>query len=79
MAIFLFKPTIRRKDMDNVLSCMVGDLIGPGRYAHDFITALVHYLKVSGGVALASYYSSLMLAFDVLKLEAGDKVIISAL
>jgi len=79
MAISLFKPTIRRKDMDNVLSCMVGDFIGPGKYSHDFVAALAHYLKSAGGVALASYYYSLLLALDVLKLEPGDKVILSPL
>jgi perosamine synthetase len=79
MAISLFKPTIRRKDMDNVLSCMVSDQLGPGRYSHDFITALVHYLKSAGGVALTSYYSSLLLALEVVKLKPGDQVIISPL
>ncbi|MBN1797984.1 MAG: DegT/DnrJ/EryC1/StrS aminotransferase family protein [Spirochaetales bacterium] len=79
MAISLFKPTLRRKDMDNVLSCMVGDLIGPGKYSHEFISALAHYLQSAGGVALASYYSSLLLSLDILKLEPGDKVIISPL
>ena len=79
MAIQLFKPTIRRKDMDNVLTCMVSDSIGPGNKNHLFSSFMAHYLNAAGGVALSSYYSALMLAIDILKLEPGDSVIITPL
>lgn len=79
MPILLFKPTIRRKDMDNILTCMVSDSIGPGSNNHLFSSSMAHYLKAAGGIALSSYYSALMLALDVLKLEPGDSVIITPL
>jgi perosamine synthetase len=79
MTIPLFKPTLRRKDMDFVLSCMVSDFVGPGKYNSEFVASLAHYLQAAGGVALTDYYSALLLSFDILKLTPGDKVIISPL
>jgi perosamine synthetase len=79
MAISLFKPTIRRKDMDSALTCMVGDNIGPGKYNQELVSSFTHLLGLAGGTALSSYYSGLILAFDLLRLEAGDKVVLSPL
>jgi perosamine synthetase len=79
MAISLFKPTIRRRDMNNALTCMVGDNIGPGKYSQELVSCFTHLLGLIGGTALMSYYSCLLLALDILELEPGDKVIISPL
>ncbi|MBN2735345.1 MAG: DegT/DnrJ/EryC1/StrS aminotransferase family protein [Spirochaetales bacterium] len=73
------KPTIKRKDMDSVLSCMVSDDIGPGTLSGQFIAKVSDYLQCDGGLAFANYYFAIRFAFKTLGLVAGDKVITSAL
>jgi perosamine synthetase len=75
----LFVPTIRRRDMDRVLACMVTDSVGPGAANRELCTAVAEYLGLAGGAALASYYGALLAAFEALGLAAGDKVVVPAL
>jgi perosamine synthetase len=79
MNIPLSRPTLRRKDFDNVLSCLVSDRIAPGPVNHDFTASLCRVLSVAGGVTLASYLSSIHCAFEFLELSPGDRVVLSAL
>ena len=79
MAIPIFRPTIRRKDMDSVLSCLVSDNIGPGKRAEDLSAAVAEYLDARGGVCVASYFTALRLAIEMYELKAGDRVVISSL
>ena len=79
MMISLFKPTLKRKDMDSVLSCMVSDRLAPGLYAHELVNEMAHKFSAIGGVALAGYYSAIKLAFELLDLSEGDGVVISPL
>jgi dTDP-4-amino-4,6-dideoxygalactose transaminase len=79
MIIPLFKPTLRRKDMDSVLTCMVSDRLAPGLYHEEFLSEIARRLDAAGGVALAGYYSAISLAFDILGLEKGDAIVISPL
>ena len=79
MMISLFKPTLKRKDMDSVLSCMVSDRLAPGLYAQEFVHEISQRLKAGGGAALAGYYQAVRLAFDLLGLQKGEGVVISPL
>lgn len=79
MNISVFKPSIKRKEMDAVLNCMVSDRIGFGKAASQLIKDLCDYLGLKGGLAFKEYYRALRTALDGLELEAGDSVIISAL
>jgi perosamine synthetase len=79
MIIPLFKPTLKRKDMDSVLTCMVSDRLAPGLYAQEFVREMADHLQAAGGAALASYYAAVSLAFDLLELKSGDLVAISPL
>lgn len=79
MLIPVFKPSIRRKEMDAVLSCMVSDNLWPGNIAETFIKEMSLYLGVAGGVALREYPRALEVAVEALSLEPGAKVILSAL
>jgi perosamine synthetase len=79
MMISLFKPTLKRKDMDSVLSCMVSDRLSPGLYAQEFVHELSQKVKAGGGAVLAGYYQAVKLAFDLLELQSGDGVVISPL
>ncbi len=65
--------------MDAVLTCMVGEKIGPG----DLNAQLVQYVRevfgVDGAVALRSPSIALKYIFRALNLQSGDGVLLSAL
>jgi dTDP-4-amino-4,6-dideoxygalactose transaminase len=79
MTIPVFKPSIKRVDMNAVLTCMVSDTIGPGKVSERFSRGVARYLGLTGGVALREYNRALRLAIDCLELAAHEKVILSAL
>ena len=77
--ISVYKPTIKRKDMDSVLTCMVSEEIGIGSLSHQFISKISTYLGVYNGIAVSSYYHTLSFACDALELEPSSAVIVSSL
>lgn len=79
MLIPLFKPTLKRKDMDSVLTCMVSDRLAPGIYNEQYVAEFARLLGCAGGIALGSYYSAISLAFASLNLKPEDKVVLSPL
>jgi dTDP-4-amino-4,6-dideoxygalactose transaminase len=79
MNISVFKPSIKRKEMDAVLNCMVSDRIGFGKAASQLSKEISDYLGVKGGIAFKEYYRALKVAVEALELEEGSGVIISAL
>lgn len=79
MSIPVYKPTLKRRDMDAVLTCMVSDEIGPGSLAESFSKELARFLKKRNGAALRSPTEALALALRCLELPEGAKVAISAL
>jgi len=79
MAISVFRPTIKRRDMDSVLTCMVSDLLGPGVLSSELASGLASYLGITGGIACTNYHTALGMALDVLGLSSGDKIVFSAL
>jgi dTDP-4-amino-4,6-dideoxygalactose transaminase len=79
MSIPVYKPTLKRRDMDAVLTCMVSDEIGPGSLAERFSKELSKYLNKRNGPALRSPAEALALALRCLELPAGSRVAMSAL
>jgi dTDP-4-amino-4,6-dideoxygalactose transaminase len=79
MKIEVYSPTIRRKEMDAVLTAMVEDKIGPGEYAQRLIQIARERLGFEYCLALRSPAIALYLALKTLNLEDGQGVIISAL
>ena len=79
MGIPISRPSIKRKDMDSVLSCMVSDTIGPDRISKQLVDAIGEYLKRKGGLALREYPRAVQLALEGLGLGAGSRVVGSAL
>ncbi len=79
MLVPLLRPTLRRKDYNSVLNCLVSDQIAAGPLNREFAAALSKTLGVSGGVGLISYRSCIDCAFQLLELRKGDGVILSAL
>ncbi|MDR2258002.1 MAG: DegT/DnrJ/EryC1/StrS family aminotransferase [Treponema sp.] len=79
MKIEVYSPTIRRKEMDAVLTAMVEDKIGPGERARLLIGNAKEQLRFDYCLSLRSPAIALVLALKALNLEDGQGVIISAL
>ncbi|MBQ9538824.1 MAG: DegT/DnrJ/EryC1/StrS aminotransferase family protein, partial [Treponema sp.] len=80
-----YSSTIRRKEMEAVLVCMVDERLGPGEACSRLVQSVKEYTSCDGAVALRS--PSLALEYALLSLvssgecalEAGSSVMISAL
>ena len=79
MAIPIFRPTVKRKDMGSVLSCIVSDQIGSGDISRELVAGACKALGMSGGVSVLHTYAAVSLAFDAVGLAPGDAVVLSAL
>ena len=79
MKIQPFSSTIRRKEMDAVLTCMVEEKIGPGESNLRFIQQVKEYFGVDGAVAFRSPSIALKYAIKALDLPKESQIMISAL
>ena len=74
-----YSTTIRRKEMDAVLTCMVDEKIGPGELNTRLIQQVRDVIKCDGAVALRSPAIALKYALQALGIERQSKILISAL
>jgi dTDP-4-amino-4,6-dideoxygalactose transaminase len=79
MKIEVFSPTIRRKEMDAVLTALVEDKIGPGEQAQLLVQNAKEVLKFDYCLALRSPAIALRIALRALDLQDGQGVFLSAL
>jgi dTDP-4-amino-4,6-dideoxygalactose transaminase len=79
MKIEVYSPTIRRKEMDAVLTAMVEDRIGPGEQGRGLVQTAKDYLAFDYCLSLRSPAIALYFALKSLGLEEGRGVILSAL
>jgi len=79
MKIEAHSPTIRRKEMDAVLTAMVEDKIGPGEYSRVLLQTAKEHIRFDFALALRSPATALYLALKALGLADGDGVLVSAL
>jgi len=79
MSIPVFRPTLRRRDFNSVLSCLVSDRIGGGPLHHELAGELARYLGAAGGACLATFSAAVHCALDALELSPGEAVVLSAL
>ncbi len=79
MKVEAYSPTIRRKEMDAVLTAMVEDKIGPGDRKDHLVQTAKEYLQFDFSLALRSPAIALFYALKALGLEAGSGVVVSAL
>ena len=79
MKIEVYSPTIRRKEMDAVLTAMVEEKIGPGERNRLLIQTAKEQLHFDFALALRSPAVALHLALKALNVRSGQAVIISAL
>lgn len=74
-----YSTTIRRKEMDAVLTCMVDERIGPGELNARFIQTVKEFFGCDGAVALRNPASALKYALRSIDLNPGETIMISAL
>jgi dTDP-4-amino-4,6-dideoxygalactose transaminase len=79
MKIEVYSPTIRRKEMDAVLTAMAEDRIGPGERSRLLVQTAKEHLHFDFALALRSPVAALYLALKALDLNDGDGVLVSAL
>jgi dTDP-4-amino-4,6-dideoxygalactose transaminase len=72
-ALSVFRPSIKRRDMDHVLNCMVSDNIGQGFLSSELARTLAGYLGLEGGFCCSSYHAAISLAFETLGIARGDQ------
>ena len=74
-----FSSTIRRKEMDAVLTCMVDEKLGPGELNGKLIQTVKEFTGCDGAVAFRSPAVAFSYVVKALDLEQGASVMISAL
>jgi perosamine synthetase len=79
MKIRVFKPFIKRKDMDSILTCIVSDAMGEGGERKRFLDLAKEYFLYDYAAAFRSPSVALGYALDALQLAEGSGVVISAL
>ena len=75
----VFKPSIKRKEMDALLSTLVSDYQEAANDNNDFLKALAKYLQFEPGAMVREYSTAIYIALKALGLGSGSKVLISAL
>ncbi|ADN01829.1 DegT/DnrJ/EryC1/StrS family aminotransferase [Spirochaeta thermophila] len=79
MSIPLFRPSIRRRDMEAVLAQMVDERLAPGEVSRTFARDLSKVLGAVDGVAFREYERALLTLMGVLELSPGDRILASPL
>ena len=74
-----FSSTIRRKEMDAVLTCMVDEKLGPGELNAKLIQTVKEFVGCDGAVAFRSPAIAFSYVLRALDIPAGASVMISAL
>ena len=70
-----FSSTIRRREMDAVLTCMVDEKIGPGELNARLIQNIKENFQCAGSVALRSPSIALHYALKAMNVSKDDAVI----
>ena len=74
-----FSSTIRRREMDAVLTCMVDEKTGPGELNTRFIQTVKECTGCDGAVAFRSTTLALSYALKALDFQSGQGIMVSAL
>lgn len=76
MSIVQYKPTITRKELENVLDCLINDELTGGEPVKRFESSLGELLGIKYCTAVSSPTAAYLLAFKALEVKPGDEVII---
>ena len=75
----LSRPSIKRADMDAVLSRMLSDELHVGTTNKEFVKSVAEVARMRGGFALSEYTRTVEVAFRALGLPEGGRVLLSPL
>lgn len=76
--ISIHRPSIKRKDLENVLNSMIEEKLHYGDFAKKFEKRLSRRTTINHVLAVNSFYSALNLVLSALNVEEGDEVILPA-
>ncbi len=79
MSIPVFKPSIKRRDMHAVLSCLITDVIGSATLAEELVNTVAGEHRFQGGLVLREYTRAIEITMESLGLTEGNRVLISPL
>lgn len=79
MKLPVYSSTIRRKEMDAVLTCLVSEKLGPGEFYQRLTQQAKDFLGMEGAAAFRSPSISLLYILKALDIPPGSGIIISAL
>lgn len=74
--ISIYRPSIKRKDLEYVLNCMMNDKIDYGEFAQNFEGRLKNRVGCKNVLAINSYYNAIDIILDALDISEGDEVIL---
>lgn len=74
--VTVYKPTIKRKDLENVLQSMVLDKINYGEFAKKFEKKLYERTGCFNTIVINSFQNAISLVLDSLQAKEGDEVIL---
>ncbi len=75
----IYKPSIKRKEMDALLSTLVSDYIDSKNDSGEFIKALSLYLGLENGALLRDYSTAIETVLGSMNLDPGSRVLLSPL
>lgn len=79
MSIPVFRPFIKRKDMDAVLTCLLSDHLGTGSETKALVADLCAACGAVSGLAFREQPRAMALAIAALGLAAGSRIAVGAL
>jgi len=74
--INIYRPTIKRKDLEYVLNCMMHDKIDYGDFALSFEKKLCERTEVKNAVVINSFFDAIQVLLHALGVNEGDEIII---
>ncbi len=74
--IYVDSPSIKRKDLEYVLNCMVNDKIDYGDFAKNFEKKLKDRINCFDVLAVNSFYNAINLILSSLSLDSDDEVLL---
>jgi perosamine synthetase len=79
MPIPVVKPSIKRKDLDAVLSCLVSDQIAPGSQHEALVTSALELFNLDGGIAFRDPQTGIQHMISCLGLAKTSRIGLSIL
>ncbi|OQY34575.1 MAG: hypothetical protein B6241_04705 [Spirochaetaceae bacterium 4572_59] len=79
MSVPVYKPSIKRKEMDSVLTCLVSDQIGHGSVSVETAEVLMERTGTVACHFFREYERAIEIAFSMMDAEEGDQFILSPL